>query len=244
MLGIYYYIFNTDVAPFNDIHVRKALPYSIDREMITKYVLGTGQLPAYGFAPEAVAGDTPPKFDYSAWTQKERDNKAMALLKDAGYSKSNPLSFTLLYNTNEFHKKLAIAAMWKKTLGVKVTLENQEWKTALSTMSAGNFQVGRYAWISDYNEASSTLDVLTSEHGNNYGHYQRQAYDNLMNQSRTMKDPSKQYQAAEKIAIEEDMAVAPIYQYTSAKVVKPYVGGYEPNSQNMVYTRNLYIKSH
>ncbi|WCN15298.1 hypothetical protein GV054_20955 [Marinomonas mediterranea] len=65
-----------------------------------------------------------------------------------------------------------------------------------------------------------------------------------MNQSRTMKDPSKQYQAAEKIAIEEDMAVAPIYQYTSAKVVKPYVGGYKPNSQNMVYTRNLYIKSH
>ncbi|BFM50182.1 ABC transporter substrate-binding protein [Marinomonas sp. THO17] len=246
MLGIYYYIFNTNIAPFNDVRVRKALSYSINRDIITKYVLGTGQLPAYGFAPEAVSGYTPPKLDYSTWTQKERDEKAKALLAEAGYSDSNPLNFTLLYNTNELHKKLAIAiaAMWKKTLGVTVTLENQEWKTALSTMSSGNFQVGRYAWISDYNEASSTLDVLTSEHGNNYGHYKRQAYDNLMNQSRTMKDPSKVYQEAEKLAIQEDMAVAPIYQYTSAAVVKPYVGGYEPNSQAVVYTRNLYIKAH
>lgn len=245
-LGTYYYQFNTKQAPFDDVRVRKALSYAINRDVIAKFVTGTGELPSYSFTPDVVNGFTPAKPDYATWSQKERNEKAKELLNDAGFGPSNPLKFNLLYNTNDNHKKIAIAvsSMWKKALGINVTLENQEWKTYLETKKAGNFEVARAGWIGDYNEASTMLDLLTTIHGNNDGKYSNAEYDQLLHDARTMKDPAQNYNAAEEIAIEQDMAVAPIYQYTTKRLVKPYVGGYMPNPEDNIYTRDMYIIAH
>jgi oligopeptide transport system substrate-binding protein len=245
-LGTYYYQFNTTKAPYNDVRVRKALSYAIDRNIIAKFVTGTGEIPAYSFTPEIVNGFSPETPDYATWTQKERNEKAKALLEEAGFDKNHPLSFNLLYNTNEDHKKIAIAvsSMWKKTLGVNVRLENQEWKTYLETKKHQQFDVARAGWIGDYNEASTMLDLLTSTHGNNDGKYSNAEYDELLHDARTMQDPSANYNKAEKVAIEQDMAVAPIYQYTSKRLVKSYVGGYAPNPEDSIYTRDMYIIKH
>ncbi|MGO2353543.1 MAG: peptide ABC transporter substrate-binding protein [Marinomonas foliarum] len=245
-LGTYYYDFNKTKAPYNDVRVRKALSYAIDRDVITKYVTGVGEIPAYSFTPEVVNGFSPATPKYATWTQKERNAKAKALLEEAGYGKSNPLSFNLLYNTNENHKKIAIAiaSMWKKTLGVNVTLENQEWKTYLETKKHQQFDVARAAWVGDYNEASTMLDLITTTHGNNDGKYSNAEYDRLLTEARTMQDPSANYNKAEEIAIEQDMAVAPIYQYTEKRLVKSYLGGYMPNPEDNVYARDMYIIKH
>ena len=55
---------------------------------------------------------------------------AKKLLADAGYGPGKPLTFSLLYNTSDLHKKLAIAAasIWKKNTGVDVKLVNQSGK--------------------------------------------------------------------------------------------------------------------
>ena len=90
-LGTYYYEFNTKVPPFDDVRVRKALSYAINRDAITQYVIGQGQKPAYAFTPEAVNGFTPPVTDYSQMSQKERNRKAIELMKEVGYDKNNPL---------------------------------------------------------------------------------------------------------------------------------------------------------
>lgn len=245
-LGTYYYQFNVKQAPFDDVRVRKALSYAINRDVVANFVTGTGELPAYSFTPDIVNGFKPAKPDYAMWSQKERDEKAKALLAEAGFTADKPLSFNLLYNTNENHKKIAIAiaSMWKKELGVNVTLENQEWKTYLETKKAGNFSVARAGWIGDYNEASTMLDLLTTTHGNNDGKYSNEKYDQLLHDARTMQDPSANYNAAEEIAIEQDMAVAPIYQYTTKRLVKSYVGGYMPNPEDNIYTRDMYIIAH
>lgn len=68
-------------------------------------------------------------------TQEQRNAEAKKLLAEAGYTADKPLSFSLLYNTSDLHKKLAIAvaSIWKKNLGANVKLENQEWKTFLDT---------------------------------------------------------------------------------------------------------------
>ena len=52
--------------------------------------------------------------------------------------------------------------MEKNSLGVEVTLENQEWKTYLDTRRQGNFEVTRAGWCGDYNEASSFLSLMRS----------------------------------------------------------------------------------
>lgn len=245
-LGTYYYQFNTTRAPYDDIRVRKALSYAIDRDIITKFVTGIGEIPAYSFTPEIVNGFSPKTPDYATWTQAERNKKAQALLTEAGYSKAKPLKFDLLYNTNENHKKIAIAiaAMWKKTLGVEVSLVNEEWKTYLETRNKQNFDVARAGWIGDYNEASTMLDLLTSSHGNNDGKYSNSEYDRLLNEAKTMQDPSDNYNKAEAIAIEQEMAVAPIYQYVTKRLVKSYIGGYQPNPEDSIYTRDMYIIAH
>ena len=88
-LGTYYYEFNTAKAPFNDRRVREALSYAINRDAITQYVIGQGQIPAYTFTPATVNGFIPPVVPYGEMTQKERNAKAKELLAEAGFSKSN-----------------------------------------------------------------------------------------------------------------------------------------------------------
>ncbi|MFO6424333.1 ABC transporter substrate-binding protein [Motilimonas sp. KMU-193] len=244
-VGTYYYQFNTKQKPFDDVRVRTALSYTINREAIANFILGQGQTPAYSFTPEIVDGFKPAPQEWAALSQKERDAKAKALLAEAGFNKDNPLTFDLLYNTSENHKKVAIAvaSMWKKGLGVEVKLENQEWKTYLDTRKQGNFSVARAGWIADYNEASSMLSLLESDNGNNDGKYNSPAYDELMAKSRKTTDANERanyYQQAEAI-LSQDMPVAPIYQYVSARLVKPYLGGYPNNPLDNLYTKDMYL---
>lgn len=244
-LSTYYYEFNMDEKPFDDVRVRKALSYAINRDAIAKYVMKQGHTPAYTFTPNSVAGFVPPATEYSQMTQKERDQKARELLEDAGFNKNNPLKVSLLYNTDEAHKQIAIAVsqMWKP-LGVQVTLENQEWKTFLDTKNQGDYQVARAGWAGDYNEASTFLDLMTSGHGQNDANFASPEYDALMQKSRVVtsdEERSALYKRAEEILADE-VPLAPVVQYVTSRLVKTYVGGYPmKNVEDNVYTRDLYI---
>ncbi|MCX4027191.1 oligopeptide ABC transporter substrate-binding protein OppA [Endozoicomonas sp. SM1973] len=245
-LATYYYVFNTKRKPFNDVKIRKALSMAIDRNIIVNKVLGEGQQVAFGFTPPTINGFIKPDNPYEKLSQQERLKIAKKLYQEAGFSKDKPLSFELIYNTSEGHKKiaLAIASMWKKHLGVKVRINNQEWKSFLSTTRQGNFDVARAAWIADYNEASSMLDVMISNHGNNDGKYNNPEYDELMLNAKKAKDPSPFYQQAEAI-LAKDMPIAPIYHYVRVRLVKPHVGGYmNKNPTDQLYSKNFYILKH
>jgi oligopeptide transport system substrate-binding protein len=108
-------------------------------------VTQVGHLPAYTFAHQYTAGFDATTPEYSRWTQSQRDEKARQLLSNTGYGDDNPLDFTLLYNTSEANKLIAIASMLKKNLGASVNLENQEWKSYLVARKQGDFDVMR-AW--------------------------------------------------------------------------------------------------
>ncbi|EEG87710.1 hypothetical protein PROPEN_00121 [Proteus penneri ATCC 35198] len=130
---------------------------TLDREVIAEKIMGQGQIPAYSFTPSFIGNGNfkAPKWAY--WTQQQRNERARELLKEAGFDAQNPLTFTLLYNTSDQNKQQAIAAasMWKKSIGANVTLQNQEWKTALENRNQGNYQVARATWCADYNEPTS-----------------------------------------------------------------------------------------
>ena len=242
----YYYNFNIDKAPYNDVRVRQALSYAIDRDIIVNQVLGGGQIAAYTFTPAATADFNVPNVKFSAMSQKDRDAKAKELLAAAGFDKSNPLETTILYNTSEGHKKIAIAIsqMWKQKLGVQTTLENQEWKTFLTTRGDGDFEVARAGWCGDYNEASTFLDLMTSESGYNDSNYNNPEVDQLMKTAKTMSDPNANYTKVEEIVAEE-FPIAPIYHYAGNLMLKSWVGGWPfENVEQNWYSRNLYIKAH
>lgn len=248
-LGTYYYAFNTQRPPTSDVRVRQALSYAIDRKIIAEKVLGTGEKPAYHFTPDVTAGFTPDNGLLKQQSQAELDAQAKTLLQAAGFGPGNPLKLTLLYNTSESHQKIAIAvaSMWKKKLGVEVKLQNQEWKTYIDSRNSGNFDVIRASWVGDYNEASTFLSLLTSSHSGNIAKFRSADYDRVLEQASRETDPAERnadYNRAEQI-IAEQAPIAPIYQYTNGRLIKPWVKGYPiTNPEDVVYSHTMYIIKH
>jgi len=248
-LGTYYYAFNTQRAPTNDVRVRKALSYAIDRKIIAEKVLGTGEKPAYHFTPDVTAGFQPETSLLQQQSQEELDAQAKALMQAAGYGPNKPLTLTLLYNTSESHQKIAIAvaSMWKKKLGVDVKLQNQEWKTYIDSRNTGNFDVVRASWVGDYNEASTFLSLLTSAHSSNIAKFNSPEYDNLLVEASRETNPAAltdDYNKAEQM-IAAQAPIAPIYQYTNGRLIKPWVKGYPiTNPEDVAYSQEMYILKH
>ncbi|WHQ77110.1 peptide ABC transporter substrate-binding protein [Pantoea sp. Lij88] len=248
-LGTYYYAFNTQKGPTADVRVRKALSWSIDRKVIAEKVLGTGEKPAWHFTPDVTAGFKPLPVFMQQHDQDTLNAQAKSLLAAAGYGPGKPLKLKLLYNTSESHQKIAIAvaSMWKKNLGVDVTLENQEWKTYIDSRNSGNFDVIRASWVGDYNEPSTFLNLLTSGNSSNIARFSNTDYDAVIAKaSRETSDQARNsdYNRAEQI-LAEQAPIAPIYQYTNGRLIKPWVKGYPiTNPEDVAYSRELWIEKH
>ncbi len=250
-LCTYYYEFNHTKAPFNDVRVRKALSLTLDRDIIVDGILKQGQKVAYQYTPEATQGINNYTPEWKSWDKARRIEEAKKLLTEAGYSESNPLKFELLYNTNEQHKTLAVAAasFWKESLGfVDVTLNNQEWKTYLETRRNQRHEMARGGWCADYNEASTFLNTLKSDNSNNNGKYNSPEFDRLMNASLgadvTPEARADLYAQAEAV-LDKDSATIFVYQYTSPRLIQPYVSGFsvvDPLGQ--WHVKNLKINKH
>ncbi|OHT22777.1 oligopeptide ABC transporter substrate-binding protein OppA [Providencia stuartii] len=248
-LGTYYYAFNTQRAPTNDVRVRKALSMAIDRQLIAKKVLGTGEKPANHFTPDVTDGFKPQKGIYESYTQKELDEQAKVLLQAAGYDPHKPLELVLLYNSSENHQKIAIAvaSMWKKKLGVEVKLVNQEWKTYIDSRNTGNFDVIRASWIGDFNEPSTFLSLLTSQHNGNIPKFNSKRYDEVIASAsiETNADLRNRYYNQAEAIIAQEAPIAPIYQYTNARLIKPWLKGYPiENPEDVAYSHSFYITAH
>jgi len=252
-LGIYYYVMNQEEGQvLSDVRIREALSTTVVREVIGPDILGTGELPAYGWVPPGTNNYVENAYmpEWAATPYEERLERAKTLMTEAGYGPDKPLTLQLRYNTNDNHQRIAVAlaAMWEP-LGVKVELFNAETAVHYDALRAGDFQVGRAGWLLDYNDPSNTLDLLktgitqdgTMNWGNNYGRYSDDAYDALMKQASTELDLEARGQLladAEKIAMDAFAAI-PIYWYVSKDVVSPKISGFEENAKNIFRTRWL-----
>ncbi|WP_153448299.1 peptide ABC transporter substrate-binding protein [Vibrio algicola] len=247
LLCTYYYAMNTKRKPFDDVRVRKAISYTIMRDVIANGVT-KGNVPAYTFAHQDVANFKASQPEYSTWTQQKRDQEAAKLLKQAGYDKSNPLKASLLYNTSENHKAIAvaIASMLKRNLGMEVTLDNQEWKSYLAARQQRDFDIMRASWCGDYNEASTFLSLLTSDNDKNFPSYANPNYDKVLEQAQSavdIKARNQYYDQAEQM-LAQDMPIAPIYYFMQSRLVNPKLGGYPMhNAEGRIYSKDLYFKA-
>ncbi len=247
-LSTYYYEFNTTKAPFNDPRVRLALNLALDKDIIAGKVLGQGQKPAWLVSQPKIGGITLKPAEYGSWSHDKRVAEAKKLLAEAGFNEKHPLQFNLLYNTSESHQRIAIAAssMWKKNIGVEAKLQNQEWKTMLDTKRTGNYDLVRYGWIADYDDAATYLNNFRTGDSQNSSKYSNPAYDEIIakaSQATTQEERAKYYQQAEDI-LAKDVPTIPIYHYVKVQLVKPYVGGYAPSTLGKYLTQDLYIKKH
>lgn len=241
-IGTYYVCFQTQKAPFDDARVRKAFSLAIDRTYIVNQVTQSGQVEASGFVPAGVydaEGATGDDFrtvggDYYKPTDADYEancEEARALLAEAGYPDGEGFPVVeYLYNTSDAHKAVAEALqyMWEEELGVKVTLNNQEWAAFLQTRKDGDYSIARNGWIADYNDPISFLDMWMTGGGNNDAQYANEEYDSLIKEAKTTTDVKERmellHKAEDKI-IGEDNALAPLYFYTQKYMLADGIEG-------------------
>ena len=175
--------------------------------------------------------------------------EARKLLAEAGFPDGKGFPrLELLYNTNDNHRKIAIAVanMWKKALGaVDVALTNQEWKVYLDTRDKKTFEIARAAWIGDYADASNFLDLFLSNAGErNDAGYNNPKYDGLMAEAAKEGNAEKRQKLlhdAEQVFL-DDLPLIPIYHYTNKYLVSDRVEGWVENVLGYNLSRYLSIK--
>ncbi|SFL96216.1 peptide ABC transporter substrate-binding protein [Pelosinus propionicus] len=246
-LGTYYYVFNTQKAPFDNPKVRKALTLGINRDALVKNVIKGGKKPAYAWvAPGLTNPATGKDFRDEGGNYAIEDTElAKKLLTEAGYPGGQGLPpITILFNTGEMHKSIAeaIQEMWKQNLGVTATLTNQESKVFLESRTQGEFQVARASWVGDYADPMTFMDVFKDP--SNDAKYKNSAYNNLIETAQSTMDQSVRMQAmhdGEKVLF-DDAVILPIYYTTQPFVARSSVKGYFWSVLGLADFKTAYIE--
>lgn len=242
-VGVYYYGYALDLPPFRDAgKLRQALAMAIDREMLTKQVLGDGERPAYGWVPDGIAGYEPQRFGWASLDPTARIAEARRLYAEAGYSEKNPLQVELRTSKSPVHDRIALAvtAMWKETLGAEVSLRSEDFRVLKAAIDAREAALFRGSWLGDYNDAYSFLQVLKGGFGINLPRYESDAYDLALVAAASGSGAGRAAQlAAAERQLLVDVPLIPLYFYVSKHLVAPRVGGWYDNVMNVVYSKDL-----
>ncbi len=231
-LANYFYRFNTQEKPFNNVKVRKALSMAVDRQLIIDEVTQGGQIPAYAVVPGNIpdADETVDFRENGGDFIKEDVEEAQKLLAEGLAEEGmSSLDFTILYNTHENHKKVAeaIQQMWNENLGVNVSLENVEMKVKVDREHKLDYDVSRAGWVGDYIDPNTFLDMYTSWSSQNDTGWTSDKYDELITKASAEIDPVARmgYLHEAEALIMEDMPIMPLYFYTRGITTKPYLTG-------------------
>lgn len=237
-IGTYYLYLNCNYIP--DWRVRAALTLSIDRENIVENVTQGGQTPATGLVAAGVFDSTGADFseasemgalfatlqemypDFDLTMYSDRCALAQQLYDEAVADGGWDANTTVVYNfnTSETHKAIAEAcgADWESVLGIKISLQNQEWATYTSSLGEHQFGVARLGWIADYNDPITYLELMITDQSNNYGVYSDATYDEMVRTAKTMLNGTERdqllYDAEAYLFGEGGFPVAPLYFYT------------------------------
>ncbi|QSF43871.1 peptide ABC transporter substrate-binding protein [Paenibacillus tianjinensis] len=250
--SVYYYEFNITEKPFDNAKIRKALAMTVNRQVLIDNVTLGGQLPAYGFVPPGIAGAdgeyrTAVKDSYFTEDAEAAKTLLAEGLKEEGLDKLPTV--TLTYNTSEGHKKiaLAIADMWKNALGIDVQTVNQEWAVFIENRQNLNYQIARAGWTADYNDPMTFLDMWVTGGGNNDTGYANPEYDKLINEAKASSDLAarqEMFAKAEKMLIEDDMILIPLYYYTNNSLTKEYLKGVTLDFSGAIDLTRGYLLEH
>lgn len=248
-LGTYYVALNAAKKPFDDVRVRQALSMAIDREFIAEQVWGSTMVPAYGFLPPGLANyGASVEASFKPLSPIEREDKAKALLKEAGFGPGKPLKVEIRYNTTDNNKNtvVAIADQWKQ-IGVETTFINTDGKTHFAHLrNGGDFDAARAGWIADYADPQNFLFLFLSDNtGFNYSKYNNPEFDALMKKSDNETDLKKRAEilAQADALIARDQPSIPVLWYSTKNLVSSKLKGFQANSRGAFASRFMRIEN-
>lgn len=247
-LGVYYLpIKGKEGSPLRDPRVRQAISMVIDRDFLAKEIWHGTMLPGYSFVPPGINNyDNPVYLDYKDEDILDREDKAKALLEEAGV-KPNSLTVELRYNTSENNKNTMTAlADMLKNLGIASTMVEMEGTGYFDYMKDdGAFDIARAGWLGDYSDPQNFLFLYESDNlGFNYARWKNADYDALMEKAEKtvdLKERAGILRQAEELFLKE-LPVIPILYYSSHSLVSDRLKGWEDNLNNEHPTRFMSIE--
>jgi oligopeptide transport system substrate-binding protein len=223
--------FNVKRKPFDDVRVRRALALGLDKQDIVEKITRAGEPVANNLVPPGNSGYTPPQgLVYNV-------EEARRLLAEAGYPGGRGFpEVNLLYSNKGTGSQVAteIQALWARDLGItSIHLRGQEWKVYLNTQQSVDFDLSLSAWIGDYSDPQTFIDMFVTDGGNNDTNWDDPKYDQMLQLSESTPDPAQRMNILhdmEKILVEDEVPIVPLYFYVGMSLYYPdKLGGFEPN---------------
>lgn len=239
MLRGYYYGFNVEKAPFNDVKIRRAFSMAIDREQLPRVLKG-GEIPTASWIPPGMFGHNPEiglKFDPQG---------AKRLLAEAGYPEGKGFPrVAVMYDTNPINNLIAenLQAQWQQNLNIQVNLENQEWKVFLKRLKTDTPTIFRLGWGADYPDPDNFMVLFTTQSGNNNTHWSNPHYDDLIAKAASEPDSRRRqqmYDEAQRILTEQDVAIMPLFVAAQNILIKPHVKGLQLNAMDILSLKDVH----
>ncbi len=196
-LNIGYLAFNTRKKPFDDVRVRQALNFAVNKAAIIEAVYQGAGTVAKNPIPPTIWSYNDAVQDYAYDPQR-----AKQLLQEAGLADGFETDLWAMpvqrpYNPNARRMAEMIQADWAK-IGVKAKIVSYEWGEYLKRLKAGDHQTALMGWTGDNGDPDNFLATLLSceaaDNGSNYAKWCFQPYQDLVTKARQVSDPAERTQ--------------------------------------------------
>lgn len=223
----------------NNKNIRLALSLSIDRDIVTKKVLGNGSTLPKGFVANDLAANPKTGIDFAKEQAVKNTvdyNPALAKkywqkgLQEIG---QKSLTFDVLSSNDETDSDQLtqyLQSQWTKELkGIKINITNIPDKSTTSRAQQGNFDIYLSHWGGDFNDPMTFMQIPMTGTSYNYGKWSNSEYDNLVKKAgnQDANNPDTRWNdliSAAKI-VNSNQAITPIYQQTTAYLQNKRVHG-------------------
>ncbi len=198
VIGTYWIQFNEKLPQFQDVNVRQAINWAVDKNALIKTVLFGHADPAYGYLGNMLYSDTsdaPYGFDVS---------KAQALMAASKYPKGFSTKLLIASGDTIGQQVAVIIKAELAAIGITVTIDQQEAASAFQAQTTGAYEMVEYYCSSDIiDPAENTTYAAAGNGGSNavYTNYDNPKVDALVTQSNAEVDPTKR--AAEYLQLQQ-----------------------------------------
>jgi peptide/nickel transport system substrate-binding protein/oligopeptide transport system substrate-binding protein len=223
----YYIGTMNDKAPFDNVNLRKAAHYAINREAILSAVIPNTSVPSHGPIPPGLDGYRSDLKSYPYNIEKAKE-----LLAEEGYSVENPLKIKFYHADSASNVALLepVQAMLNE-VGFDVELVSMEWNAYRAAVRQGEPDMFYLSWGADYPDAENYLYPLfhssMTDGGGNETRYANPEVDALLelsHKTQNYNERIKLYQKIEDMIIEDSPRIW-VYLSRNWNVYKPNVKG-------------------
>lgn len=232
--------------PFNNVKVRQAMNYAINKKAIVKAFYSPKAKVATSAIPHSF-----PSYDGNLKPYKYDPQKAKQLLKEAGYPNGFKMELWAMPVPRPYMpdgKKIATAMQADlKKVGITAKIVSYDWGTYIDKTSKGEADAFLLGWTSDNGDADNILYTLLSTNAigsNNFTQYSNKKLDKVLNEARKTTDQSKRnqlYKKAQKI-VNQNPPWVPLVHSTPALAGSAKIAGFKPHPTGSDRLDKVYFK--